>query len=81
MKYKLEENYEPFSGIQELFENDNYLLSLLVFLEAYKENKDQIRLSEITKNINWTYEDFHDCLPVVTASITICRVLVPAIIR
>jgi hypothetical protein len=63
MKYKLEKDYEPFDGIQELFENDKYLLFLLVFLEVYKDNKDHIRLSELTKNIDWKYEDFHENLP------------------
>ncbi len=63
MKYKLEDDYEPFSGIQELFENDKYLLFLLTFLEAYKDDRDHIRLSELTKNIDWSHEDFHDNLP------------------
>lgn len=63
MKYKLEEEYQPFENLEELFENDKYLLFLLVFLEAYKDGKETIRLSEITKNIDWKYEDFYNDLP------------------
>lgn len=63
MKYKLEDDYEPFDGVQELFENDKWLLFLLVFLEAYKDNKDRIILSELTKNITWKEEDFNENLP------------------
>jgi hypothetical protein len=63
MKYELEEDYELVSTIHKLFENDKYLLFFLVFLEAYKEDRDHIRLSEIAKNIDWRYEDFYDDLP------------------
>jgi hypothetical protein len=63
MKYKLEEDYEPFSDKQELFNNDKYLLFLLIFLEAYKEDRDHIRLSELTKNIDWKEKDFYYDLP------------------
>lgn len=62
MKYTLIEDYKPFEDLKELFENDKYLLFLLVFLEAYKYNKDKIKLSELTKNIDWKYEDFYDDL-------------------
>jgi hypothetical protein len=63
MKYKLEEDCEPFNDKQELFEKDKYLIFLLVFLEAYKEDRDHIMLSEITKNIDWKEEDFYYDLP------------------
>jgi|GEM_PF-1175640 hypothetical protein len=63
MKYELEEDYELVSTIHKLFENDKYLLFFLVFLEAYKEDRDHIRLSEFTKNIDWRDEDLYDDLP------------------
>ena len=62
MKYKLDEKYEPFGSLDELFDNDKYILSLLVFLQVYKDNENQIRLTEITKKIDWKNEDFHDSI-------------------
>ncbi len=63
MKYELDKDFQPFEDIAELFEKDKYLLFLLVFLEIKKDGRTSIKLSELSKNINWEDEDFTDSLP------------------
>lgn len=53
LKYEEEQTYKPFDVINK----DLDLLLLLIFLEAYKEGKDELRMTDLMKGNYWDHDD------------------------
>jgi hypothetical protein len=53
LKYEEEQIYKPFDVINK----DLDLLLLLIFLEAYKEGKDELRMTDLMKGNYWDHDD------------------------